>query len=90
MPAVVMVGEPGRPHPTFVIPKLLRWAAEKEAAVARTKYGVGFIFTPYLSLPGKVHEQHLWAEVVPCSWWTWLRTGGDPSAADVGWGPRRV
>ena len=88
MPYAVVVGEPDRVHPTFVVPKLTRRRAHREAALARTKRGVGVILTPFLSLPGKVHDGHLWAEVVPVPWRVWLRTGGQPAARDVGWGPR--
>jgi hypothetical protein len=72
---VVRIGEPNRLKPTFTLPFWTRRAAEKEAAHARTKRGIGFIVTPYLSLPGQVFKpgENLWAEVVPVGWWDCFR-----------------
>lgn len=75
MPYEVKVGVPDEDKPTFVLPFWTRRFAEREAAVARTKRGVGFIFTPLLSLPGKTYPegQHLWATVERIGWWACLR-----------------
>jgi len=88
MPYAVLIGTPDRSQPTFVIPRWTRRAADTEAALARTKRGIGFIITPYLSLPGQVHDEHLWAEVFPVGWPAFLRwkAGGErPGLAALGW-----
>lgn len=85
MPYAVLVGTPDdKTRPVFTIPRWTRMGADAEAAHARTKRGVGFIFTPFLSLPGKVHDERLWAEVHPVSWPAFLRwkvTGHQPTVA---------
>lgn len=88
MPYAVLVGTPDRDQPTFVIPRLFRRRADAEAAFARTKRGVGWIVTPYVRLPGRTHEENLWALVLPVGWWRWLTwaAGGDaPDLAELGW-----
>lgn len=88
MPYVVRIGEPGRVKPTFTLPFWTRRRAEKEAAFARTKRGIGLIVTPYLSLPGPVLDEHLWADVVPVGWldcWRRKSNGGawsDPTPTE--------
>lgn len=87
MPHALLVGRPDAVDPTFVIPFWTRRRADAEAAVARTKRGVGFIFTPFLSLPGPVEDGHLWADVydVPLlPFLRWKLTGTAPELASIG------
>lgn len=85
MPYAVLVGTPDDTDPTFVIPHWTWAGAAAEVKLAVSKRGVGFIFTPLLSLPGKVYDDHLWACARPVSWPAFLRwklTGHQPTVTD--------
>jgi hypothetical protein len=87
VPYVVLVGSPGEPYPLFAVPRWTRRGAEREAASARELHGVGCVPAVGFPVAYRVHEGHLWAEVVFVPWRTWIRTRGRPRDRDVGWGP---